>query len=62
MFGINLMNMIAKRARLREKFYKENVKLALCITAPMFFILNVGLHCMTFLQKLVNDKINGDHP
>ena len=62
MFGTNLMNMIAKRARLREKSYKENVKLALCLTAPMFFILSVGLHCMTFLQELVNDKINGDHP
>ena len=54
--------MIAKRARLREKSYKENVKLALCLTAPMFFILSVGLHCKTFLQKFVNDKINGDHP
>lgn len=50
MFGINLMIMITKRARLRAKSYKENVKLALCLTAPMFFIFSVGLHYDFFAE------------
>lgn len=50
MFGINLMIMIAKRARLRAKSYKANVKLALCLTAPMFFIFSVGLHYDFFAE------------
>lgn len=56
MFGINLYIMIAKRARLRAKSYKANVKLALCLTAPMFFIFSVGLH-YDFLQKLSMIKL-----
>lgn len=50
MFGINLMIMITKRARLRAKSYKENVKLVLCLTAPMFFIFSAGLHYDFFAE------------
>lgn len=50
MFGINLMIMIAKRARLMAKSYKANVKLALCLTVPMFFIFSAGLHYDYFAE------------
>ena len=49
--AFKLMIMTAKRAKLRAKSYRENVELAPCLTAPMLFILSVGLRFVSFCRS-----------
>ena len=55
--ALNSWLWLLKEINIRQKLTKKNIKLALCLVAPMLFILNIGLYSVTFCRSC-NDKIS----